>query len=81
MVGVPHFWTNSLHHQAVRTLATPFRVAATSVDGVVEAIEPKDGHGFFLGVQWHPEALPQADATSRIIYDAFVAACREFAER
>jgi len=44
---------NSFHHQAVGRLAPALRVAARSVDGVVEAVE---GPGAFcLGVQWHPE--------------------------
>jgi putative glutamine amidotransferase len=44
---------NSFHHQAVGKLAPTLRVAARSVDGVVEAVE---GPGAFcLGVQWHPE--------------------------
>jgi len=44
---------NSFHHQAVSRLAPGLRVAARSVDGVVEAVE---GPGAFcLGVQWHPE--------------------------
>jgi putative glutamine amidotransferase len=81
LVGVSRFWTNSIHHQAVRTLASPFRAAAMSADGIIEAIESKDDHAFFLGVQWHPESLPEDDETSRVIYDAFVAACRKMLRR
>jgi putative glutamine amidotransferase len=44
---------NSYHHQAVGRLAPSLRVAARSLDGLVEAVE---GPGrFCLGVQWHPE--------------------------
>jgi putative glutamine amidotransferase len=64
-----------MHHQAVRSLAAAFRIAATSEDGVIEAIEAKDGGHFFLGVQWHPEALVESDEPSRRIYAAFVSAC------
>ena len=45
---------NSRHHQAVKTLARGFKVAATAPDGVIEAIEDP-GARFCLGVQWHPE--------------------------
>jgi putative glutamine amidotransferase len=45
---------NSRHHQAVKDIATGFRVTATAPDGVVEAIEDPAAR-FCLGVQWHPE--------------------------
>jgi putative glutamine amidotransferase len=45
---------NSRHHQAVKDIATGFRITATAPDGVVEAIEDPAAR-FCLGVQWHPE--------------------------
>jgi putative glutamine amidotransferase len=45
---------NSRHHQAVKSLAPGFKVAATAPDGVIEAVEDP-GARFCLGVQWHPE--------------------------
>ncbi|HZT77061.1 MAG TPA: gamma-glutamyl-gamma-aminobutyrate hydrolase family protein [Vicinamibacterales bacterium] len=45
---------NSRHHQAVKAIASGFRVCATAPDGVVEAIEDP-ARPFCLGVQWHPE--------------------------
>ena len=45
---------NSRHHQAVKTVATGFKVSATAPDGVIEAIEDPSLR-FCLGVQWHPE--------------------------
>ncbi|MGB7220511.1 MAG: gamma-glutamyl-gamma-aminobutyrate hydrolase family protein [Vicinamibacterales bacterium] len=45
---------NSRHHQAVKDVASGFRVSATAPDGVVEAIEDSSCR-FCLGVQWHPE--------------------------
>jgi putative glutamine amidotransferase len=45
---------NSRHHQAVRTVAPGFVVAASAPDGIVEAIE-RPAATFCLGVQWHPE--------------------------
>jgi len=50
---------NSFHHQAVDKVREDFRVSARSDDGIVEAIEPKQGsryeNQFVMGVQWHPE--------------------------
>lgn len=55
---------SSNHHQAVKTLAPDFRVAAEADDGVVEAIEWKN----MVAVEWHPES----DATCDAVYAAFV---------
>ena len=52
--GVETARVNSIHHQAVRTLAPGFVIEAVAFDGVVEAIR-RDGDGFVYGVQWHPE--------------------------
>ncbi len=47
---------NSLHHQAVKTIAPRLRVTGTSDDGVIEALE-SDDHPFLIAVQWHPEEI------------------------
>ena len=47
----------SSHHQAIRDVPPPYRLAATSPDGLVEAIEHPDKN-FVIGVQWHPERDP-----------------------
>ena len=44
---------NSLHHQAIKTIAPAFRAVAFSHDDIVEAIEGPN----CLGVQWHPERM------------------------
>jgi putative glutamine amidotransferase len=49
------------HHQAVSTVADGLEVSGRTADGVIEAIELRDG-GWVLGVQWHPEA----DESSRL---------------
>lgn len=62
---------NSHHHQALRRVAPTLAVTARSPDGVVEASE-LPSQRFFVGVQWHPERLPDAEATRRL-FAAFVA--------
>lgn len=62
----------SYHHQAVKDIAEGFEVAARSEDGVIEAMERKQG-GFGLFVQWHPEQTDDL-ATRRAIYGALVQA-------
>lgn len=46
------------HHQAVDRLGHGLVATAWSQDQIVEAIELPD-HRFCLGVQWHPEQMPE----------------------
>ena len=68
---------NSRHHQAVTTdrVADGLTVAASTGDGIVEALERPDRR-WALSVQWHPERDEVAD-DQRPLFEAFVAACRE----
>ena len=49
---------NALHRQAIDRLGRGLRVAARDRNGIVQAIE-HESLPFVLGVQWHPEYLPQ----------------------
>jgi putative glutamine amidotransferase len=71
----PELRVNSSHHQAVRDPGTGVLVTASAPDGVVEAIELPD-QPFALGVQWHPEALRQADPRQAAIFAGLVEAAR-----
>jgi putative glutamine amidotransferase len=51
---------NALHRQGVDRLGRGIRVAARDRNGIVQAIE-HEGPPFVVGVQWHPEYLPQLD--------------------
>ncbi|MDX1605058.1 MAG: gamma-glutamyl-gamma-aminobutyrate hydrolase family protein, partial [Candidatus Competibacterales bacterium] len=64
-------------HQAIKRLGQGFRVAARDGDGIIQAIE-HDSHPYCLGVQWHPEYLPQR-RTQRRLFEALVSAVRETA--
>ena len=66
---------NSLHHQAVNRLASGFHVAASDEDGIIQAIY-SERHPFLLGVQWHPEYLPQI-RSHRHIFTALVQAAKQ----
>lgn len=69
---------NSMHHQAVNQLGRKIRVAARSLDGVVEAIEYADRDWFCVGLQWHPED-DTAAALDRQIFDCFIQAAGRYA--
>jgi gamma-glutamyl-gamma-aminobutyrate hydrolase PuuD len=63
---------NSRHHQAVKTVASGFKVSATAPDGVIEAIEDP-AMEFCLGVQWHPENFWRT-GEFRPLFEGFIAA-------
>lgn len=47
---------NSLHHQAVKSIAPALRVTGKSDDDVIEALESAERR-FMIAVQWHPEEI------------------------
>ena len=47
---------NSLHHQAIKSIAPQLRVTGMSDDSVIEAVESPDRR-FLIAVQWHPEEI------------------------
>jgi putative glutamine amidotransferase len=65
ILGHRHVWVNALHHQAVDTLGNGLEVAAREENGIVQAIEHHE-KDFVVGVQWHPEYLPQIPLQRRI---------------
>ncbi|GIW35864.1 MAG: gamma-glutamyl-gamma-aminobutyrate hydrolase [Meiothermus sp.] len=65
----PRFRVNSYHHQALKDLAPGLRPVATATDGIVEAVA-LEGHPFYLGVQWHPELLPEQWGIFRALVEA-----------
>jgi putative glutamine amidotransferase len=58
VVGRSRMLVNSLHMHAVKQPGENIRVVAKEPSGVPQAIE-HDVRRFWLGVQWHPEYLPQ----------------------
>jgi len=77
IVGSERIRVNSLHHQAIGELASGLRITARSDDGVIEAIEfaePSEERAFFLGVQWHPEWIPD-DSVSHSLYARLIHVC------
>ncbi len=69
----------SRHHQALASVAGPWRVSGRDEDGLIEAIE-HTAHPFALGVQWHPELSAEGHANDRV-FRAFVCAAGVHAGR
>ena len=67
IVGEEFLSINSRHKTAV--VDTDLCISAKSNDGVIEAVEDKHKR-FFLGVQWHPESVP--NKKSDLIIKAFI---------
>jgi putative glutamine amidotransferase len=65
---------NSLHHQAVRSVAPGLRQTATGDDGTVEGLESEDG--LIVAVQCHPEELTGDLPWATKLFERFVARAR-----
>jgi putative glutamine amidotransferase len=68
---------NSVHHQAIKSLAKDLAVEARSIeDGLIEAVR-LPGSPYLFGVQWHPEFQRASDSAlldPRPILGEFLAA-------
>jgi putative glutamine amidotransferase len=86
LLDVAEVEVNSRHHQGVllETLAPDLAAVALAPDGIVEAVESRR-HRWVVGVQWHAErperAHPRFQASSRPLFQAFVAHARSAGQR
>ena len=88
VAGTPlHRWygrrelrVNSYHHQGIRDLAPRFKPMAHAPDELVEGFyDPRAD--FLVGLQFHPERMPEEAAAARRIWREFAAAVRRRARR
>jgi putative glutamine amidotransferase len=75
LAGRTKVTVNSLHHQSVRRPGRGLRVTAQAPDGVIEAVEWTRGPGWVVGVQWHPERMPD-DALAKKLFRRLVSEAR-----
>lgn len=68
---------NSCHQDCITKTELP--ICAKSTDGVIEAVADPQKR-FFLGVQWHPEAMIEYDMVSNQLFDAFFRAVGRYYE-
>lgn len=81
IVGRETFDVNSVHGQAVATLAPGLRAEAHAPDGLIEAFTQPAAPGFNLCVQWHPEWRAADNPVSVQIFEAFGRAVRAYRDR
>jgi putative glutamine amidotransferase len=67
---------NSSHHQAIDKPGEGLRVTARSEEGIVEGVELEGDRNWVVGVQWHPERMPE-DALAQKIFGDFVEAAEK----
>lgn len=75
MLDASKVWVNALHHQAVDTVGESLNIVAREDTGIAQAIE-HPAYPFLIGVQWHPEYMPQIPR-QRAIFKALVGRAKE----
>ncbi|MEL6808873.1 MAG: gamma-glutamyl-gamma-aminobutyrate hydrolase family protein [Pseudomonadota bacterium] len=80
LMGAQSVLTNTLHGQGIKSPGPRVVVDGHAPDGTAEAIYIDGAPGFTLSVQWHPEWNAKADPVSRPLFEAFGAACRDWAD-
>ncbi|MFK7838104.1 MAG: gamma-glutamyl-gamma-aminobutyrate hydrolase family protein [Sulfitobacter sp.] len=76
-VSVP---TNTLHGQGIKAPGARIVIDGTAPDGTPEAIYVEGAAGFTLSVQWHPEWNAARDPVSKLLFEAFGDATRQWAD-
>ena len=72
LLGKEEIMVNSVHRCTITEVGTEFKISAYSEDGLIEGIEYSGNDRFILGVQFHPEVLPQYN----IIFEEFIKKCK-----
>ncbi len=70
-----HAEINSWHHQSVLEPGRGLRITSRAPDGVIEAVEWTENSNWVVGVQWHPERMPE-DPLAHALFLQIVAAGR-----
>jgi putative glutamine amidotransferase len=79
LAGTETVMVNSLHSQGIAKLPEGVTVEAIADDGLIEGFSVDSVPDFALAVQWHPEWKVTENEFSMAIFEAFGAACREYA--
>ena len=76
IIGKETIRVNSLHHQGIKDPAESLQVVGHPEDGSIEAVVATN-HPWCIGVQWHPECLPE-DQDAQHLFNAFIQAAGKF---
>jgi len=76
LAGAETLRINSSHHQSIARPGNNLRVTARGADGIVEGVELQSPEDWVIGVQWHPERMPD-DVFAQKLFKEFVATARK----
>jgi putative glutamine amidotransferase len=76
LAGAEQVRINSSHHQSIDRPGEKLRVTARGTDGIVEGVELQSAEDWVIGVQWHPERMPD-DAFAQKLFAELVNAARK----
>ena len=76
LAGATEVRINSSHHQSIDRPGEKLCVAARGADGIIEGVELQSPDDWVIGVQWHPERMPE-DAFAQKLFQDFVSAARK----
>ncbi len=79
LIGAEQWTVNSMHCQVAETAPPHFVVSARSPEGYIEAIEASDPV-FWMGFQFHPEAMYLFDPAAQAVLRAFVEAAKSYSK-
>ncbi|WP_026464608.1 gamma-glutamyl-gamma-aminobutyrate hydrolase family protein [Adhaeribacter aquaticus] len=65
ILGAEKLKVNAIHHQAIKDPGQNIIIVAKEANGVVQAVENSE-LPYVVGVQWHPEYLPQRPEQRRL---------------
>lgn len=68
IAGANSALVNSSHHQSILQAGQNLRVVSRASDGVIEAVEWTGDANWIVGVQWHPERMPESDGLARGLF-------------
>lgn len=76
LAGSSEVRINSSHHQSIARPGEKLRVTARGGDGIIEGVELESPGDWVVGVQWHPERMPD-DGFAQKLFVEFVGAARK----
>jgi putative glutamine amidotransferase len=76
LAGSTQVTINSSHHQSIERPGEKLKVTARATDGVIEGVELQSLEDWVVGVQWHPERMPN-DRFAQKLFADFVGAARK----
>jgi putative glutamine amidotransferase len=76
LAGAERVRINSSHHQSIDRPGERLRVTARGTDGIIEGVELESPEDWVIGVQWHPERMPDDPFAQKLFAD-FVGAARK----